>query len=266
MNDPHVEWLRYRLELGPALSITDAPPLEHETDHCRLRLDAGTLTVTMKEHHASFESAQETVDQCLRSWQVNTELTYGPGEFRFVYENGKLVDRNPPPPGSPILVPGTGVLSLTGHAALTTGATVTRHTYPAPPTDFGVSPDVETLWYRYRGYREGKEPLPHMAYFCLTVLEWIGGGGRGRGNAREAAARTLGIDIDVLNRLGGLVSEKGDPTTARKRPKGGWQPYDPRELAWIEAVIRAAIRRTGEHAAGVIPKVLTMADFPPLPK
>ena len=111
-------------------------------------------------------------------------------------------------------------------------------------------------------YREGKELLPHMAYFCLTVLEGYGGNGQGR---RSRAAVNLDIDMRVLNQLGQLVSEGGDERTARKRPKGGWQTYDPKELAWIEVVIQAAIRRLGEYAAGASPlKTLTMADFPPL--
>ncbi len=49
MNDPHVESLSYRLELGDTLSVTDAPPLQHETDAFTLRLEAGKLTASMKE-------------------------------------------------------------------------------------------------------------------------------------------------------------------------------------------------------------------------
>lgn len=42
---------------------------------------------------------------------------------------------------------------------------VTLHKYPDPPKLFILTPDVETLWHRYEGYLQGKEPLSSMAYF-----------------------------------------------------------------------------------------------------
>jgi len=54
----------------------------------------------------------------------------------------------------------------------------------------------------------GDEPLPSMAYFCLTVLEY-------QAKNREAAAKQYAIDLKVLKKLGGLTA-KGDPMTARK--------------------------------------------------
>jgi hypothetical protein len=194
---------------------------------------------------------------------LDIALRYQPRAFQFLYEDANVIDRNPPPPGSQTITPlaGTITFGMSARATLSVG----WRNYPPPPMNFVASPDVETLWTRYKGYRAGSEPLPHMAYFCLTVLEGFGGG-RGRGIPRANAADKLEIDISVLEHLGTLVSEKGDERTARKRPKGGWQTYDPKELEWIEAVIQTAIRRLGEFAAGVNPlRKLTMADFPPLP-
>jgi len=133
--------------------------------------------------------------------------------------------------------------------------------YLAPPSDFIVSPDVETLWYRYRMHREGKESLAAMAYFCLTLLQWRAGG-------RGKAAATFGIDKPVLDKLGYLASSKGDEKTIRKFPRAAGkplalQPHTPQEESWINDVVKTLIRRVGEHAAGASPlKKLTMANFP----
>ena len=32
------------------------------------------------------------------------------------------------------------------------------------------------MFHRYLGHIQGREPLSAMAYFCLTVLEQMGGG------------------------------------------------------------------------------------------
>src|SRR4029077_1846562 len=64
--------------------------------------------------------------------------------------------------------------------------------------EFRITPDVSTLSNRYWGYREGKEPLQAMAYFCLTVLL---AGAKGRGKA----AAMFRIDAAVLRKLGELT-------------------------------------------------------------
>jgi len=72
------------------------------------------------------------------------------------------------------------------------------------------------------------------------------------------------ISAPVLRKLGDLTTNRGDEKTARKympRPR----PYHPQEETWIKDVVRALIRRVGEHAAGAPLKKLTMADFPPVP-
>ena len=103
MNDPHVEWLRYRLELGRSLHFIDPLMLEHETEHFSLQLDAEKkLKVTMKEHHASTDSARERVQPLLRAWELDNALKYGPGAFRFVFEDKGVIDRI-----HPVLAPGT---------------------------------------------------------------------------------------------------------------------------------------------------------------
>jgi hypothetical protein len=121
-----------------------------------------------------------------------------------------------------------------------------------------VSPDVETLWRRYEGYLEGKEPISSMANFCLTLVKQ-------RGSGRKGAAKLLGIAFDVLRKLDELAATKGDEKTARKVPRGGFTSYTPREVRWMEAAVRAIIRRLGELPAGRDGQpTVTIADLPAL--
>jgi hypothetical protein len=256
MNDPHVEWLRYRLELGATLAVNDPPPLDLETDHFTLRLEAGKLTVSMKEHHSSIESTQERVAPFLRSWERDNDLTHGLRALRFVYEDCQIIDRNPPPPGSAhtILAVGVASLAMLGSAVR---LVIGLREYPPPPPSFKTTPDVEALFYHYESYLDGKERLSDMGHFCLTLVRGLGGG-------NDGAADMFQISAPVLRKLGELTTDRGDEKTARKymlQPR----PYRPQEETWIKDVVRALIRRVGEHAAGGPLKKLTMADFHPLP-
>ena len=69
-----------------------------------------------------------------------------------------------------------------------------------------ITPDVQTMYDRYMGYRQGREPLTTMAYFCLTILERS----TKKNHSREVAAETYGIKLEVLNKIGHLSSEKGE--------------------------------------------------------
>jgi len=42
--------------------------------------------------------------------------------------------------------------------------------FPAVPTDFIADRDVVSLWNRYEGFKDGREPLASMAYFSFTLL------------------------------------------------------------------------------------------------
>ena len=73
MRDPHVQSLRYRLEVNEACGrLENPPPLEHKTDAYRMWLENGVLTVELKEHHANVESARRRVENDLRRRQEIT--------------------------------------------------------------------------------------------------------------------------------------------------------------------------------------------------
>jgi hypothetical protein len=168
----------------------------------------------MREHFPAVEEARRVVEDFLRSWEINTALELGRGEMQFQFEDSHVIDRNPPPPGGSefVYVSASGGMKFTG--SVISLLRITRKKYPDPPTVFTVTPDVETLWQRYNNYLDGKEPLPSMAYFCLTIVQNKAGG-------RKSAAKLFLIQEKILFKLGDLTSNKGDAETARKAPKKG---------------------------------------------
>jgi hypothetical protein len=211
----------------------------------------------MREHFPAVEEARRVVEDFLRSWEIKTELDSGRDELRFQFEDSHVIDRDPLPPGDPKKVPLSGTIVIT----VKTSAKLhkIRRNYPDPPTFFKVTPDVETLWQRYNNYLDGKEPLPSMAYFCLTLIENKAGGKK----KRKLAAKLFLIEKAILERLGDLTANKGNAETARKVPeKGSITALNEKEKKWIEAVVKIFIQRMGELANIQTAKLITMTDLP----
>lgn len=247
MNDPHVESLRYRLELAETLEFQDPPPLEQENDELRLRLAEGVLTVWPKKHFPSEEDATGAVEPYLRSWEIFEAISRsGRQELRFEFESAKVIDRDPPPPGAEQVV---RLPTIVRERALYPPTFVSLEPcYPKPPEGFAVSYEVEFMWGRYERYLQGREPLLAMAYVCLTLLEHSVRHEPGKGPDREKAVRKYGVDKKVLDRLGHLTSILGDETEVRKVDSKNRPPTD-EERRWIERCVLDLIRRVGEHNA-----------------
>jgi hypothetical protein len=213
----------------------------------------------MKLHVTTSEEARALVDPALRDWEMEIELAKGPGELRFIYENAEIIDRTPPTPG----VIRNHVLVTLQDALLVSSGTATRHVtrgkYPDAPVGFHLTPDVESILLRFRGYKEGREPLLSMAYFCLTVVESVAGGR----NRRRNAAKTFGIAQNVLDKLGDLTANRGDRAIARKAHATS-QPLTDAEHKWIKATIKELVLRLCDPPQHSERKQLTMADLPPV--
>ncbi len=257
MRDPHVESLRYRLKTSETTTYENPPAIKVVRNEFECHLDDGVLTCRMREHFPAVKEARRVVEDFLRSWEIKTALELGRGEIRFQFEDSHVIDRNPPPPGSPKVVKLSGSVVMTSN--LSAILHVTRSKYPDPPTVFTVTPDVETLWQRYNNYLDGKEPLLSMAYFCLTLVENKAGGKR----KRKSAAKLFLIEETILNELGNLTANKGNAEIARKFPKKGHlTALSDKEKKWIEAVVKILIRRTGEPANIQSTQLITMTDLP----
>ena len=250
MNDPHVQSLRYRFEPTEGNKF-NAPPVPWNTTEADFELADGYLTARPKNHYPDIEQARVVIDPLVRAWEVEAGINYRQREFRFKFTNGEVIERRP----TPGVVKLSGTITATGSLS----AVLTRANYPPPPRQFIVTPDVDVIWERYARYREGAESLPSMAYFCFTVL-------KGPARRRTEAAIKYNISDAILKKLENLTSTKGDPSMARKAPRGGsYEPLTKREIDWIETVVLAIIRRLSEAAISPTNlRKITMADLPPL--
>lgn len=255
MRDPHVVSLKYKLETVPTVTFNNSPVVREETDEFRLSLENGEVTVELKEHFPSIDAARTVIDSFLRAWELDVALQFGREEIKFIFVDAEVVDRDPPPPGSPQRLEVANIGSVTAFGEVT--VSVHRSKYPLPPKDFRASADVEALWYRYDMYLQGREPLLDMGYFCFTWLTVPVGG-------IDSAVNIYRIHRDVLRKLSELTSTRGDEKTARKRDRGGNVPLTNSEKLWIEATVKAIIRRVGEISANPLVGVLTMNDLPAL--
>jgi hypothetical protein len=256
MPDLRVEWLKYRLVVPANVSYESPPAVRVAHQDFDGELMDGEFKCTMRSHYSAVDQARAVVEDYLRAWEVSAALKDGAPELRFEYADAHVIDRDPTPAGHArvIFAAGAEMAILTG----TVTVHVTRRAYPSPPTGFSASPIVETLWTRYRRYRDGGEPLLSMAYYCLTVIEAHCG-------SRNAASDKLRIESAVLSKLGELTSVRGDHSSARKASRtGAIASLTPAESAWIDHTVRALIKRMGEHAAGVSVNELRMSDLPGL--
>lgn len=255
MNDPHVKSLHYRVIPGTHVDYEKADPLVIETENFIGKINFQEAIFEMKTHYGTKEAAREVIESYLRRWELLIGLDHDPGDLSFRFQHVEVIDRNPTDANTIFL----NVHSTShSHTAMDAVLHVSRGVFPPPPQKFALSLDVDTMYARYRAYREGKESLLSMAYMCLTILEASAGG-------RADAAKKYAIAKPVLDKFGNLCSEKGAPHEARKYPKNRtFEPISNSEKEWITQVIKASIRRLGEYAhdSTAILTQLTMNDFP----
>ena len=267
MNDPHVESLRYSLEVDETYGrFNNPPPVTYETDAYIMNLELEILTVEMKEHHVTVESARARIEPDLKAWELHAALERDHTWFKFVFDSKgtKIVQ---------ILPPGhvhAQMNAMLGNVTASFTGIVTPpsfNEYPKPPKAFEASPEVEVLFERYqKAIWLDESQLLSVGYVCLSFLQGTTGIKQG---ARKEVSRKYRIAEEVRNKLGDLVSEKGDIREARKLDAGATLvPLTPAERLWVRAAIKALIRRKGEYdhdpaAASALPEI-TMVDLPPL--
>lgn len=243
MNDPHVVALEYRIEHGSEIDWSKASPLDVREDAFDIRVENQRVRFEMKEHFATESDARNFLEDYIRDWELEVGLTCGPNVFQLKFEQSSLIDLNPAPHAASLKAQiRIGCLGAT--AALAPPA---PPSYPSPPTAIKRSPDVDSMFQRYAGYREGREPLAGMAYFCLTVLEQSARQKIQNANGkRDAAARWYGISKKDLEQVGKLCTTKGG-ADARKAEGLGSQ-LTPQEKRYLESAVVAFIRRAATIA------------------
>jgi hypothetical protein len=257
MNDPHVEWLKYRVETAPHLSYGKPPPVTGDTLEFKYRLERDAsqdvLTLEMKAHYASEGDACEAVRPFLEDWEVSAALGGKLDQLKFRLAGSHVIDLAPAD-GVHHARLGAGIgLALKGVAE----AAVVMNAYPPPPGRFRYSPDVAVMWNRFANYRKGTEPLLSVAYFCYSYVCL-------RGGTRAAAAAKYNVEEALLKQLSTLAATGGDWSEARKAEKDSTAtPLTPKEKEWLEQALKLLIERIAAYDADpVVPlSPITLADL-----
>jgi hypothetical protein len=247
MNDPHVQQLRYKAIPAPFINFIEGLPVEVETPDFNARLADGELTLNMRTHFRSEEEARHLADPFVNGWAILSGLRRGCSEIRFEFIGADIIDRSP--------APNTGTANIRtppSQLAATGISHPIKKAYPKPSSNFSATPEVEILWARYQAYFEGRESLLSMAYYCLTFVERLAGGGSQR------ASKKYKISNKLFEKIGSLTGEAGDYLTARKA-EGPPKPLSQEDLRWLDAAIRLIIRRVGEPPTAT-DKVITVDE------
>jgi hypothetical protein len=260
MNIPHIEKLFYRVIIPDHIDYDKASPISGETDDFKWDLNKDHLLIEMKIHCATENDAKEIVDEYLKGWEITAGILDGPESLVFKFDSSVIVNQ----PSSHEKVENAGIYDESLEAILLVSEATDHVSYdrfPPLPKNFKVSPEVEMMFMRYKLYREGRETLLGMAYWCFTVLEYSAGG-------RSEAADQYQVDYRVLRKLGELCANRGDIRDARKmKGTAGITPLKPGEREWIRAVIKRLILRVGEYAYEPVARLpmITMSDFSSTP-
>lgn len=269
MAEPRVLILRYNLKPSAGVSFSDPPPLDHETDDFTMHIEKGLATFRMKALDDTSEHARECAEQWLRNWTMDDALRRKERGFEFEFHSCEEISperESEPRSGRTIYVQSTVVATAMAKAT----ATVIHSAYPSPPQAFVATPDVQSMWHRYEGYCNDREPLASMGFFCLTFFEWRAKQVNPyyRRSKIELCDDGFKVDKEVLIELGRLTSTGGDLRTARKvktQSREELLPFSHAERTWIEATVLALIRRLGEYEANSATLTeLTMEQLPPL--
>ena len=259
--DRYVKALVYDVRHGPSVNYDKAQPLGHEEEHFRVRVEKGQAWFEFNTKRATEEAAIRAVSDYIERWEFLAQLERGRDSFRLRLERAVFTEPDPIP-GE---VRGSG-LPIRAVVTLGNAQGVTYPCgYPTPPsrtTGVSITPDVKSMFDRYKGYLEGKERLDGMAYFCLTVLEGAASQEPGKGSLRKRAARAYDLDPAVLNEIGRLSAKHG------RKADGKDDPLKSDDRRFLEEATKRIIRRMAEKAhdpAKTLPKI-TLAGLPPCGK
>jgi len=244
--------LIYRVTEKEGVNYSNQSTIEIDNEYFRGKLENGILTIEMKISFNSSNEAKILVDKYLRSWEIYSGLIYQKDVLGFTLNTISSIEIADHKNGKPPEI--IEYFEEFIYSSDSINFQSEYEEYPKPTDSFTTSPDVETLWYRFKEYLENREPLLSMAYFCITFLE------NKAGNRRSAASQ-YGIEFDILENIGELSSTRGDVRNARKA-KSLQGKLKHSEIIWIVAAIAKIIQRLGEYESGDKSSILKMGDLP----
>ena len=242
MNDPQVVALIYNIKHGQSVNYRAAKPMDHEEPEFHVKIADEKVRFEFKKHHATVEAARRSIEEYICAWEVDAGLRGAPNCFKLKYDDAQIEDRNQTP----------GVVEIyatlrAGAPTMTATVTIDKQ-YPAPPSRLKITPDVKTMYDRYMGYRQGKEPLASLAYFCLTVI--------------ERSPTKKDFSSRVRDKIGHLSSGKGGQQA--RKAEGRDRDLTDQDSRFLDEAIKAVILRTAERAHNPdrdLPQI-SMSDLP----
>lgn len=246
MNDPHVVALLYQINHSQSVDYRDAKPIDREEEGFCVKVENERVRIEFKEHYATEDAARKAIEDYIRAWEFSAGLQGGPNYFKLKFDHAQIEDRKPTP----------GVTNLYGHArtgvpTATATVTVLPPCYPPPPSGLKITGEVQTMYEHYMRYRQGKELLTSMAYFCWTVT-------------KGSPSTKRDFSEGVRKKVSRLSSEKGGQQA--RKANGTNKPLTDQERRFLEEAIKAFIRRAAERAHAPnsnLPKI-SLSDLPPV--
>ena len=125
--------------------------------------------------------------------------------------------------------------------------------YPPPPSGLKLTPDVQLMYDRYMDYRQGRNRLLDIAYFCWTVV-------------KDNPATKKDFSKEVRNTISRLAGGGGGPKDTRKKEGIDKEPLTDQDRHFLIEAIKAIIRRVAERAHAPdsdLPKI-SLSDLLPV--
>ena len=254
MNDPHVTAVNYELVFEK--DFIYAPPpgeITYLVSDFQIAVEGLKVAFRPEKHFADRASARAKADAIVGAWELKLAMDLRTLGVALEYVSTDLVDRAPTPGVIEVQLEATALATVTCAGTLTR---TFRDYVPRPDADFIVTPNVESLWQRYRMHKEGKEPLLGMAYFCLTLVRSHAGG-------LGSASQAFNIELQLLRKIGELTSTRGDMRSARKM-SSAVQSLSSVEQSWVDEAVRSIILQVGRSSNGPSSFKLRMAHLPAL--
>lgn len=237
MNDPHVVHLEYSIEHGQDIDWSKAETAVFEEGDFTIEINDQRVFFKFKKHYASEDAARADVEPYIQNWEFEVGLKQGPDAFALRFVKSDIVDQNPPDGVKPIRI-----FAATGRPKATINIVVRPNRYPDPPPLDKIkrTPDIDSMYHRYLGYRAGREPLPSMAYFCLDMLKYMAK------RDEMAPEKKFCISRNVLEKVSKLSSWAGGEVA--RKSEGLQRPFDPGDEEFLRTTVQKMIFRTAEVA------------------
>tara|TARA_R110002095_G_scaffold199834_4_gene179846 strand:- start:3817 stop:4614 length:798 start_codon:yes stop_codon:yes gene_type:complete len=263
MNKPRVKLLRYRLITSKNYFYSNPPPLEiPKNSEFHGELKNGILTVYPIKDYPSKDGAEIVAKDFLEAWEIFVGIEKGLGIIEFIFDSVEMEDLNA----------SNKALSLSGTTSISFSCSANLlgvlNKYPSPPEFFQVNDTVRLLWLRYKNFKDGKELLLGMGYYCLSkVLNDVENDVEVKKTRDKIKAAGLKYRIAnaVLRELSNITSRYGDGQSARKYTRDSTNaPLTANEEKWVEETIKMLIKRIAQFPLGAPETIalITMGDLP----